>query len=70
MIKTIGNPLSWTAHAFGRSSDHIGDNAAELGGAESGPIKIRDQSWRIFSLEIRLPSRAATSNRKPWNEKT
>jgi hypothetical protein len=70
MVKTIGNPLSWTANAFGRSSHQIGDSAAELGGAESGPIEIRDQSWRIFSLEIRLPSRAATSNRKPWNENT
>jgi hypothetical protein len=40
MIKTIGKLLSWTAHAFGRSSHHIGDSAAELGGAESGPIGI------------------------------
>ncbi len=53
MVKTIGNPLSWMAHAFGRSSRHIGDGAAELGGAETGPIEIRDLQISDLGLALR-----------------
>jgi uncharacterized membrane protein len=41
MVKTIGNPLSWTARVFGNGSRYVGEAAHELGGQDTAPIEIR-----------------------------
>lgn len=42
MVQTIGNPLSWVVQAFGGGSRSLGSAVHELGGAEDGPVTIRD----------------------------
>jgi uncharacterized membrane protein len=42
MVQTIGNPLSWMAQAFGSGSTGLASAVHELGGAEDGPVTIRD----------------------------
>jgi uncharacterized membrane protein len=41
MVKTIGNPLSWTAEALGRGAHWMADATGEVGGARSGEIEVR-----------------------------
>ena len=42
MVKTIGNPLSWATHIFGRGSHYVEEGAREIGGVDTRPIEIRD----------------------------
>lgn len=42
MVKTIGNPLTWTAHTAGSVGHHMADATRRLGGTEHAPPKIRD----------------------------
>jgi uncharacterized membrane protein len=43
--QTIGNPLSWTAQALGRSGNHLAASARELGRDETGvPPQVRTLS--------------------------
>ncbi len=42
MVKTIGNPLTWTARALSGSAQHIGEGTGELGDKDEAPIEIRD----------------------------
>lgn len=49
MVKTIGNPLSWTAQAVGLGSQHIGEGARELGGVDERPIETQ----RITAEDLR-----------------
>ena len=52
MVKTIGNPLSWAAHVFGRGSRYVEHGTKELGGEDAAPIEIRD--LKISDLKIAL----------------
>lgn len=42
MAKTIGNPASWVAQAFAGAGRHLGENAAALGGADTGAVELRE----------------------------
>ncbi len=52
MAKTIGNPLSWAAHFFGRGSRYVESGTRELVTQDMAPIEIRD--LRISDLRIAL----------------
>lgn len=52
MVKTIGNPLSWAAHVFGRGSFYVESGTRELGGEDAAPIEIR--ALQISDLRIAL----------------
>lgn len=42
MVKTIGNPLSFTARALRQGSRNLSHGAQELGGIDTRPIEVRD----------------------------
>lgn len=41
MAKTIGNPLTWTAHLFGRAGHEAGAVAREIGGTDTAQPEVR-----------------------------
>lgn len=41
MIRTIGNPLSWAAHLFGRGSHYIEAGGREISVRDTAPVEIR-----------------------------
>ena len=42
MVKTIGNPFSWTARMFGQGAQGAGEATKEFAGRDTAPIEIRD----------------------------
>lgn len=42
MAKTIGNPASWVAQAFAGTGRHLSENAAALGGTDTGAVELRE----------------------------
>lgn len=52
MVKTIGNPLSWATHVFGRGSHYVESGTREIAGEDAAPIEIRD--LRISDLKVAL----------------
>lgn len=52
MVKTIGNPLSWTAKVFGQGAQEAGEVTREFAGQDTGPIEIR--KLEISDLRIAL----------------
>lgn len=40
MVKTIGNPLSWTAQALGGAAEHVGATADKIGSHSPGDIHV------------------------------
>ncbi len=52
MAKTIGNPLSWAAHVFGRGSHYVETGTREIGAQDTAPIEVRD--LHISDLRIAL----------------
>ena len=52
MVNTIGNPASWFMQTIRRSSLHLKEGAAELGGDTDAPIELRD--LHIADLKIAL----------------
>lgn len=52
MAKTIGNPLSWAAHVFGRGSRYVESGTREISAHDSAPIEIR--TLRVSDLKVAL----------------
>lgn len=52
MVNTIGNPVTFVASVFRRSSVYIGEGVSELRQPDSGPIALRDLT--ITDLKIAL----------------
>ncbi|MGZ2258096.1 DUF2189 domain-containing protein [Roseobacter sp. A03A-229] len=42
MVRTIGNPLSWMAQAFGGGAQGVSSGVQELGGADDGQVELRE----------------------------
>lgn len=42
MVKTIGNPLSWTARALFGATRHISDSVERLGGEDAAEPRVRE----------------------------
>ena len=40
MVKTIGNPISWTAQSIGATGDHIADSVTHIGSAETQELPM------------------------------
>ncbi|MFD2739245.1 DUF2189 domain-containing protein [Sulfitobacter aestuarii] len=53
MVRTIGNPLSWTAAAFGRGAHRVGVGTSELGGEHGAVVQIRDLTADDVKLALR-----------------
>lgn len=52
MAKTIGNPLSWAAHVFGRGSRYVESGTREISAHDTAPIEIR--TLRVSDLKVAL----------------
>ena len=53
MVKTIGNPLSWTVDAVGGSSRYIASATMEIGGRESAPPVIGRLRTEDIAIALR-----------------
>ncbi|WP_172299614.1 DUF2189 domain-containing protein [Pseudoruegeria sp. HB172150] len=42
MVKTIGNPMSWTAQAIGGAAEHVTHSVEKVGSHEIREIRLRD----------------------------
>lgn len=58
MVKTIGNPLSWTAKIFGLSAQEAGEVTREFAGKDTGPIDIR----KLDISDLRIALRNGTDD--------
>ncbi len=53
MVKTIGNPLSWTAQVLGSGSHHIAAGAEEASGKDRDPVDIRKIGLEDLKISLR-----------------
>ena len=53
MPQTIGNPLSWTAKAFGKGLDSTGEIVGELRHHDNVPVRIRRIGTADLSMALR-----------------
>ncbi len=55
MVKTIGNPLSWTAWVLGGAARHAGQSVEQLGGRQTAAdLKLRDLQLDDIGAALRL----------------
>ena len=52
MVKTIGNPLSWTAHSLAGASRHISDSVDTIGGEEHVLPEILPMTTRDIRIAL------------------
>ncbi|KCV82671.1 hypothetical protein ATO10_07001 [Actibacterium atlanticum] len=54
MVKTIGNPLSWSVDAIGATGRYVGEAAAHVGGdREHAPPKVQKIELQDISIALR-----------------
>lgn len=53
MVKTIGNPASWTARTLGGGSRYVGDGLGELRSVDAAPIEIGDLQMSDLRIALR-----------------
>ncbi len=53
MVKTIGNPLSWTAHVLGSGSSYVASGTREIGGEDTAPVVIRKLELSDLKIALR-----------------